>query len=247
MILSCIFLAFLVGIIVWRIILPNMNLAPKVKAGNGVSSPTGSTLRSIMEITKGNLWTILFAVAAAIVLFFGVFGSALKTPSFSEVGGLGHAKWLWILILWGLGYGLIAFNTKGTAAKTLQNILTTVAISLLVLGLFTSQCSGPRTVPATQANTTSTTIPLASAPIAEWPTLTIPAAGKLELIAPPHGMHVMVYGHNANLHTVYADGHESVIPIESDGSNPDGPVVKEYLTNRVNEINIVSVAYSTKK
>ena len=237
MILSCIFLAFLVGIIVWRIILPNMNLAPKVKAGNGVSSPTGSTLRSIMEITKGNLWTILFAVAAAIVLFFGVFGSALKTPSFSEVGGLGHAKWLWILILWGLGYGLIAFNTKGTAAKTLQNILTTVAISLLVLGLFTSQCSGPRMVPPPpQANTT--TIPLAYESRLSWQ-LILPPGGKSELIRVSPDMRLTVNGRGADLHTVYEDGHESVIPVESNGSNPAGKKVGSYVTNRLQKTNVV--------
>ncbi|OGG93963.1 hypothetical protein A2609_02365 [Candidatus Kaiserbacteria bacterium RIFOXYD1_FULL_47_14] len=200
----------------------------------------------ISSFTLKGVFTVLFIISGITIFFWKLYTPGLQS---SQVGSWSWNRWPWILVLWGIGYGLIAFNAKtlGKATGTLQNILTTVAISLLVLGLFTSQCSGPRTVPATQANTTSTTIPLASAPIAEWPTLTIPAAGKLELIAPPHGMHVMVYGHNANLHTVYADGHESVIPIESDGSNPDGPVVKEYLTNRVNEINIVSVAYSTKK
>lgn len=199
---------------------------------------------------RKNLWTILFAIATAIVLFFGVFGSSLKTPSFSEVGGLGHAKWFWVIVLWGLAYGIIAFNAKtlGKATKTLQNILTSVIITLLVLGLFTGQCSGPRTVPAPQANTsvqTSTNIPLVSMPATEWSKLVLSSGGS-EQIPVLYGMQIIADGSGADLHTVYADGRDMHVSIESGRSNPDGQIVKVYVKNRLKETNIISFAYSKK-
>jgi|GEM_PF-3325549 len=187
-----------------------------------------------------NFWTILFFIAGAFVLFFGVFGSLLKTPSFSEVGGLGHAKWIWILILCGILYALIAFNAKtlGKAAKTLQNILATTAITLLVLGLFTSQCSGPRTVPPPpQANTN---VSQANTPVSEWKKIVLPPGGKSELIPVPLHMHIVMDGENFLLHNVYQDGHERTFG----GVRAAGPLVGAYATNKVNEKNTISYSFA---
>jgi len=95
-------------------------------------------------------------------------------------------------------------------------------------------------------------IPLASSPQSSWPTLAIPAKGKLELI--PHlysqypaarvaGMRVKVTGSKDSfrLHIVYADGNECVIPDEACAS--DG-LVGMYVTNELSEINLISYAFS---
>jgi len=86
-------------------------------------------------------------------------------------------------------------------------------------------------------------IPLASEPVAEWAKLILPPNGKSERIPVPPGMEFRVSGRGADLHTVYSDGHESVISVESGESNPSGPIVGEYVTNRTNETNIVSYAF----
>ena len=53
-------------------------------------------------------------------------------------------------------------------------------------------------------------------------------------------IHVWVKGYHANIHTVYMDGHEAVLPVESTESNPSGPVDYEYVTNELNGPNTVS-------
>jgi len=190
----------------------------------------------ISSFTLKGVFTVLFIISGITIFFWKLYTPGLQS---SQVGSWSWNRWPWILVLWGIGYGLIAFNAKtlGKATGTLQNILTTVAISLLVLGLFTSQCSGPRTVPPPpQANTT--TIPLAYESRLSWQ-LILPPGGKSELIRVSPDMRLTVNGRGADLHTVYEDGHESVIPVESNGSNPAGKKVGSYVTNRLQKTNVV--------
>jgi hypothetical protein len=86
--------------------------------------------------------------------------------------------------------------------------------------------------------------PLASQPVSEWAKLTIPVGGKSRIISVPPGMHAVVTGTRATLHTVYTDGHESEIAIESAGSNPDGPIAGIYVTNEAKTPNIVYYAFA---
>ena len=190
----------------------------------------------ISSFTLKGVFTVLFIISGITIFFWKLYTPGLQS---SQVGSWSWNRWPWILVLWGIGYGLIAFNAKtlGKATGTLQNILTTVAISLLVLGLFTSQCSGPRMVPPPpQANTT--TIPLAYESRLSWQ-LILPPGGKSELIRVSPDMRLTVNGRGADLHTVYEDGHESVIPVESNGSNPAGKKVGSYVTNRLQKTNVV--------
>jgi len=96
------------------------------------------------------------------------------------------------------------------------------------------------------AGTTTTRIPLASAPIAEWPKLVLEPGGS-EQIPVLYGMQTIVEGSRADIHTVYADGSEHVVLIESGRSNPDGQIVRAYVTNRMQETNIVSYAFAYSK
>ena len=91
-------------------------------------------------------------------------------------------------------------------------------------------------------------LPLASKPIAEWPTLTLPAKGKVELPTPQPGMHAMVNGDKLLVHTVYRDGHECIRASEGTGADvicPDG-AVKVYVSNVMKEPNTISYAYVPK-
>lgn len=95
-------------------------------------------------------------------------------------------------------------------------------------------------------------IPLVSSPQSSWPTLTIPAKGKVELIPYlyskyPHarivGMRVQVTGTEGSfrLYIQYANGNKCVIPDEVCAL--DG-IVEMSVGNKLSETNIVSYAFA---
>jgi len=115
-----------------------------------------------------------------------------------------------------------------------------VATGIVFLGIITCQLATHKKSPvktATSAQSSVTSVPSSGVPIGEWMKLTLPPGGRSDLPTSPVGMHIEIMGREADLHTVYADGHESVISVESDGSNPAGQVTKEYVTNKKNEEN----------
>jgi len=199
---------------------------------------------------KKNLWTTLFIIVGIVIFLYGII-SSWKIPDLASVGRWSWSHWFWILIFCGIAYALIRVNdaksSKTTATETLKTLLIGAMLILFIgfpiIGWFIGIGNHPKPRVATVSRQTNS-IPLASAPVAEWPKLVIPPKGSLELPRSPSKMHIIVHGRNANLHTVYTNGHECVIPVESDGSNPDGPVAKEYVTNEMSEENVISYAFS---
>lgn len=246
------FLVLLIGIIVWRIILPNMKIVPRTKSGNGtpfvdssIEKKKGASKK--YDWFKKNLWTILFVIAGVIVFFYGI-SSSWKMPDLASVGKWSWSHWFWILIFCGIAYALIRVN-DAKSSKTTETFKTLliVAIPILfigcpVIGWFTNHGSTNQRTISAQAN-----IPLVSAPATEWPEIVL-LPGKSEKIPRRRGMYIILHGHRATLHVVYADGNEFVAPIESNEMAPSGQIVDVYVTNEMkNETNIISFAYAYPK
>lgn len=122
-------------------------------------------------------------------------------------------------------------------------IAISMIIGIIIFSSLVRNCDNQ--TPEKSLIATQTNIPLASAPVTEWPKLTIPAGGRSERIQLPLGMHhITVIGNNYLLYSVYQDGHECW----SFGQEtcPDGAVTEYFVTNEVSEMNIVSYAFAPK-
>jgi len=204
--------------------------------------------KKIRSLSARKVFSALLANIGLIIFFYGLYTSSWNIPRFDNIGSWSWSHWLWILALWGILATLIAINAKslGKAIGTLQTILTIIVLMLFIgfpiIGWF-SNIGKPRQHRVVSRQTTS--IPIANKPIAdEWQKLVIPAGGKLEIPLAPSGMRTIVKGHGANLHVVYRDGHEYMLPIESNESSPKGSIVGVYVTNRTNETNVIYYTYT---
>ena len=55
-----------------------------------------------LEASRQNFWTILLIIVGIIVFFFGIYTPKMKTPSSSEIESMVWARWIWILVFWGI-------------------------------------------------------------------------------------------------------------------------------------------------
>lgn len=93
-------------------------------------------------------------------------------------------------------------------------------------------------------------IPLASAPLAEWPRLTLPATvgGRVDIPVHP-GKRPLINGDQVRIHSVYRDNTECIRASEGDESNVlcnRGNAVAVYVTNKIASENMISYAYEEK-
>ncbi|MFA5744774.1 MAG: hypothetical protein WC887_01010 [Candidatus Paceibacterota bacterium] len=218
----------------------------KKKAGtNNDNSPTSSSAnkggkddQTNPNWFKNNLWTVILVLVGVVIFIFGIF--LKKSPDLADVGSWSRNHWLTILILWGIIAGLIALNA-GKAAKTLQAVIATIVFALFIGFPIIGWVADSGSTDQHRAVSAQASIPLASAPVAEWPKIILPPGGKSELIPVPSGMHIVMNGDDFLLHNVYTDGHESAF---GEPSCVDGPLAGAYATNKTRKTNIVSYAFS---
>lgn len=254
----------------WAIGITAVIVAIAVLRKNTFWTARGITPKNLVDRLKSGMswfpkspavrWTLVGVIVMILIIWrFSILlsssdSSPLHSPSLKTVNAFTKDHWLLILLAGGALYTALAilapFFMKGkeALAKTLQTVIAVIMLAFFIgfpfIGLFTSRCSGPRTVPA-QAPQASTSIPLVSMPATEWSKLVLSPGGSGQ-IPVLYGMQIIADGRGANLHTVYADGRDLYVPIESRRSNPDGQIVRVYVTNRLKETNIVSFAYSKK-
>jgi len=134
------FLALLVGIFIWRIVLPGMKTrmggtfaAAPVAGAAATSSSPPTAYEKMKQRFEEYFWTIALALAAAAVFYWSLYTPRLR---FSQVGGWAWDRWLWVLVFGAIVFLLIKLNEKalGTMAGTLQSALVG-AMFLLFIGI----------------------------------------------------------------------------------------------------------------
>ncbi|MFA6018579.1 MAG: hypothetical protein WC776_05400 [Patescibacteria group bacterium] len=187
------------------------------------------------------IWTILLALVAAVICYFGIYSPSWENPTLAEFVNRCRDNWLWVLIFSGILYFLIK-RIAGESAKTLHGVLLMALIAIffaLPVWFWLVSPSG--------SGGTKSTIPLVrELPVAERPKLVLPPKGKSKRIPVPQGMHVVMSGEDFRFHCVYQDGHEESFGA-GESACSDGNMPFVYATNnREKEQNIVSYAYATK-
>lgn len=141
----------------------------------------------------------------------------------SDLGNIGKAHWLQILLLWGVGATLVALNAAEKLAPVLQKTLGAVAIMLLIGFPWWAWVSSPS---STTQVTTSSEEP--------WNLLIVPAYGKSEdiLLDPGTTFKIQVRDdtHILRVHCVYRGGHEIEYG-KNEAACPGGDMVSVYMTN----------------
>lgn len=111
------------------------------KSQNPASSPTPSATNPAGDSGKSKrIWaSIILCFVALAITSFGLYGSRLKTPTFTDIGEWGLSHWFWVLFLWGVLAAIITINAKalGKAAGVLQKVLaTTIFVIFFVFPVF---------------------------------------------------------------------------------------------------------------
>jgi hypothetical protein len=231
---------FLIVLIVGLVVLVAIAIAvtvikkvPRLKEKSGDRNEMWGTIK---ETVKGS-GTVLLIIAGGIVCWIGIYNPSLGNPSLVDVANQSRSQWFWVLVFAGILAILIA--RIGKAQKTLYWILVVVLCIVLFVPMpLLRWTTGTETLRVAQHGSQAVEIPLASAPQAKWPKITIPAGGKTELIPIPPNMHSVVYGGKA--HYVYTDGRDCA----SGSSCPDGSLAGMYIANEGKEKIIVSYAFA---
>ncbi|MDP2665427.1 MAG: hypothetical protein Q8P23_02115 [bacterium] len=131
------FLALLIAIIFWRLILPGLKfesthttgaLMPGTAPVAGGGTATATTGRpSMVDRFKSNLLTVLLVIVGGGVVIWGIF----HPVRLSDTARLWE-YWFSFVVLWGVLAALIALNAK-EKAKTLQTILAGIMVTTLVI------------------------------------------------------------------------------------------------------------------
>lgn len=237
--ITYLFFALLVGIIVWRVILPGMKMEKTratVTPVPGASGETATTPKkpSVTDKLKSNIWTVLLIVVGGGVVLWGFYRPVHLTAVMSW-----REYWFSLVVLWGVLAALVAINAEKAMAETLQKVLAGVMIALLVVLPIWARITSPSAPPTERA--TRSEVPLATSPQSEWPKLVIPPGGKgvIQYSEEMVGKH-LVLGGKFVLHSVYSDGRECT----SEESCEDGPQTHAYVKNASTETLIVPYAFA---
>jgi hypothetical protein len=103
-------------------------------AGEIVSSATAGASKSQDDQKRSTKrWSIALGLAGLVIVGFGLYGSSFESPSLVAAAGWVRNHWLWLIILWAIIAALIALNTTGAVAKTLQWVAGSVMVSLFIV------------------------------------------------------------------------------------------------------------------
>ena len=215
-----IFIVLLVGIIVWRVILPNMKLeSHKTPAtGAGTSTTTPTTGKSIGELATEYMWSILIVIVGAVLVYWGLQNTQIRP---TDAGSWGWTNWLPLIIFWGVAATLIAINADGKTATILQKVLAGVMLALLIVfpvihGIWGESSSSQQT---------------------KQQTLPIPSNGESPHLPTKPGYAIEWTGSGFTIHCVYRDGSSDTGPCRN------GPMLYQYLKDTSGKPNIASYEF----
>lgn len=205
-----------------------------------------------------NVLSVILVFVGVAIFYFGVYTSSSKSPNLADVGRMSRDHWLPILVLWGISAVLIALNTTGITAKTLQKIAA-VIMAVVLVGLpawssWTSRPSAPTTKHKAPVESpmrrvlsqNASGIPWAwHMDKGEWPRIKVPPNGNSVRVPSIFGGHIVWGGSGFKVHCVYADGHEGIV---GDKENPcsDGDIVEAYASNDSDVLLYASYAYARR-
>ena len=229
------FLALLIAIIIWRVILPGMKLESGKASSTG--DPTASVTPPVPKTgwrkrVNDNWWKVLLMIIVTAMIVWGL-KSTLGTSSgpgtwssllqFTPKGvwELFKGYWFWIvLILAGLFFGFGAAAKSKPWAKAVQGMVILIAITL----------AGAMAVHGIWGE-------------AETPKLSMSAYGESQRVKPPIGRAVTITsGTGYTLHYVYADGRTGTF---GDPSSPkeSGHIVGVYARDTSGKANLVTYEF----
>lgn len=192
-----------------------------------------------------NVLTVLLVIAGIVVFYFGVYSPSWKNPSLAEVVNQSRNNWFWVLLFAGILAILIARIAGGGATKTLQWCLAGTLLFLFIVLPVWFWIVGTGT-PNVLRSSSRSEVPLASAPVSEWPQLVMPAgmgemSERVQYTPAMAGKHIVMKGNNFRLHTVYQDGKECAFGERCDTNKPQAGA---YVMNEAKERNVVSYAFA---
>lgn len=206
--INYLFYAILAGIIVWRVILPSMELKSEKTLKKSVTPATPSAQPADGKGKKGRLmkywWSIPLVLIVGAVVWGLLWGTApsLEAPSLKTVWGGTKNYWLWIVVILAIPF-FVLYAVQKPWAKALQWLLAVTALMLFVFFPVLVGIRGDETPNSHQRSE----IPLASSPQSSWPKLVIPSGigSESELIHVPPGTQLSVAGYKFRLYNVYQD------------------------------------------
>ncbi|OGM93797.1 hypothetical protein A2935_02675 [Candidatus Wolfebacteria bacterium RIFCSPLOWO2_01_FULL_47_17b] len=223
-------LSLLVGILIWRIVLPGMRLG--ASGGTPAAAPAtaggGATLTAPLPSARKfivvNALSILIVLAGAVVVYWG-FNTQVRP---ADMGSWGREYWFPLLILWGVLAALIALNAKalGTTAKTLQKLTAGVMFLLFVvvpvIAWIAEDGSGGQEL--------------------KKPVLLMPANGDSPRVRTKPGYAIDYTGSGFTIHCVYRDGSEGIV---GDQTCPcrDGPMRESYVRDTTGKANTATYVF----
>lgn len=234
--LTYVFIALLIGILVWRVILPGRKFekspatvatTPGATTGAGGGTSTApSTKPSMMDHLKSNILSILVVVVGAVAMYWS-FNASVRP---ADVGSWSYDKWLTLLIFWVVASILIAINVDGKTAATLQKVLAGVMLVLLVV------------LPIWFWIITPSAPSLQTQHKFAKPMLKMPPNGDSDRISPDAGQIVIFTGDGFEHHVIYADLSDCVV------GNPvspckDGPILYQYVRDTTGKPNSVTYKF----
>lgn len=184
-----------------------------------------------------NILSVILALVGVAIFYFGVYTSSSKSPNLVDVGRMSRDHWLPILVLWGISAVLIALNTTGTTAKTLQKIAAVMmAVVLVGLPAWSSWTSRP------SAKTPVSDARNQQRKMSNWTKMSLLPGEMSSGIQFPIGTHPVVDGDGILVHYRYRDGHECVSSKKQECPNGDIPFI--FFSNTGNGENIFSYTFA---
>lgn len=220
-------LALLVGVIVWRVVLPSMKLeSDKTVTTETRTTPatTSSTppRKGVRERATEHLWSILIVIVGVLAVYWGFQNTQIRP---ADAGKLSWTHWLSLLIIWGTLYVLIALNRKalGDVAKALQTVLVLAMVGALVVLPLVHAIWGEKS-PSQQVQQLAR------------PVVTMPANGDSVHVDQKVGYILIFTGSGFEHHVVYTGGRDCIVGNTKDPCQ-EGPILYQYVRDTTGKPN----------
>lgn len=187
-----------------------------------------------------NVLSVILVFVGVAIFYFGVYTSSSKSPNLADVGRMSRDHWLPILVLWGISAVLIAVNTTGTTAKTLQKVMV-VGIVVVLVGLPTWSWITGRSAPTTKHKAPVSDARNQQRNMSNWTKISLLPGEKSSGVRFPIGTHPVIDGDDVLVHYKYRDGRECVSSKKQECPNGDIPFV--FFSNTGSGENIFSYTF----
>lgn len=212
-------------VIAMRIAKPHSKKMKPAPTAATTSTSNGGTPPPPPQTSYGRyFWTTLLIILGLVIFFVEVYPNKATSPSFADVGEWVWARWVWILILWGVCAALFELNadTLGKAKLVLHKVLAGTVVFVLLLGSPPGQwlVSDNGSQKAADAHSMPKKVKV----------LTMSANGTSDHLRVPPGYAATFTGSGFTTHCVYSDGSEGVVGSQSSPCR-SGPISYLYLTD----------------